>query len=142
MKTIALTNMSSAGLVPLTPFQQRAVVAHACSLPDCPDFLREHMTAWLSTGEWPESPEYSRWFSGHMRATFWDMLRNSLSRVNAQNTDEIRDTNLQFAFNLMVFIYERDVGPIPFASLTEELNLRAASWPSGLSDTIISFPCP
>lgn len=139
MKTIALTNMSSAGLAPLTPFQQRAVVAHACAHPDCPDFLREHMASWLSTGVWSEPAQLPRWFSGPALDVFWVMLRGSLSRVNKANTGEIHDTNLQFAFNLLVFIYERDVGPVPYESINEELNVRSASWPSGLGDTITSF---
>lgn len=140
MKTIALTNMSSSGITPLTPFQQRAVVAHACSLPDCPGTIREHLAAWLATGEWPEIPEPPQWFQDAKLDVFWGTLTNSLFYAKKGGTgSEIHDTNLQFAFNLMVFIYERDVSPIPFASLKEELNVRSASWPSGLGDTITSL---
>lgn len=139
MKTIALSNMSYSGIAPLTPFQQRAVVSHACSHPECPDFLREHMAAWLSTGVWPGVEQPSKWFIEPMLDTFWAMLRSSLARTRTVNAGDIRDINLQFAFNLLVFIYERDVGPVPYESITEELNVRSASWPSGMGDTITSL---
>lgn len=139
MKTIALTNMSSVDIVPLTPFQQRAVVSHACAHPDCPDFLREHMAAWLSTGVWSAPAQLPRWFSGPSLDVFWDMLRFSLSYAHIGHADEISDTHRQFAFNLLAFIHEHDVGPVPYASIKEELNVRAASWPSGMGDTITSL---
>lgn len=142
MKTIALTNMSYSGIAPLTPFQQRAVVSHACAHPDCPDFLREHMAAWLSTGEWPAPAYPTRWFSGPALDMFWSMLRLNLSYAHIGLADEVRDTHRQSAFNLLVFIYERDVGPVPYESIYEELNAHSASWPSGLSGTITSLPCP
>ncbi len=142
MKTIALSNMYPSGISPLTPFQQRAVVANACAHPECPDFLREHMASWLSTGVWSAPARLPRWFSGPVLDVFWSMLRLNLSYAHIGLADEIRDTHRQSAFNLLVFIYERDVGPVPFESIYEELNVRSASWPSGLGDTITSIPCP
>lgn len=136
-----MTNMSSAGIAPLTPFQQRAVVAHACARSDCPEFMREHMAAWLSTGVWPDISQPSQWFIDPVQGTFWAMLRSSLARVQfgGPGTKERDAITLQFAFNLLVFVYELDVGPVPYESINEEINVRAASWPSGLGDTITSF---